>query len=539
MRRSHPDRRAGTWLLLAIACLTGLSCGRAADQNQSSDPFPPPRPPAPASNLSLGAVLTTNAPGWAGVLPNAGVQGALVLAVLPGSPAERSGLVPGDVIVSIDRGVVEGAEGATRVLRAATESRRTLSFESRDGRRHIVESELEPARRPALAYLEQRLVRAPDTVTRYLVALLSDPSGAALPITQDLVRSEPDFAEGFAVHARTLLAALRRDGGKADVATTVKPQIQRALELDPLSGEVFASAARLLLDLGEPEAAEDAASQATVNNPGSATAHHLRGIANLRLGRPALALPDLHRAVELDPYAPELYADLASGYAILGQESSARATEQARSVLLAGGARSRLGSEARQVVLTASAVVMFVGVPLLLRGRRPDRRPKSPNVRASTRGPDRSVLAAEALGVLGLWSIAIPYAGPAFGLAPPAAPGLEIADHVIPGIVVAVASVAIVMGSLSPGPTTPHVRLLPAIIALAGLWTVSSHVGLVVQAAQQDRPWGLALFHSFPGPPILILAVVLHVLPRRRSHLPSHSAAGAVTPDARSARAQQ
>lgn len=86
-------------------------------------------------------------PGWLGIhavdqwleLPSGGAggrMGVLVLQVIPGSPAQRAGLMPLDVITSVDGRPVEGFEGLRRELgrRAAGER---LVLEVRRGERSL------------------------------------------------------------------------------------------------------------------------------------------------------------------------------------------------------------------------------------------------------------------------------------------------------------------------------------------------------------------------------------------------------------------
>ena len=49
-----------------------------------------------------------------------GPGGALVGTVRPGTPAERAGFKPGDVIVAVDGAPVGGAEALAQLLRTAT-----------------------------------------------------------------------------------------------------------------------------------------------------------------------------------------------------------------------------------------------------------------------------------------------------------------------------------------------------------------------------------------------------------------------------------
>jgi len=49
-------------------------------------------------------------------VPGAGQAGALVLEVMPGSPAEKAGLQPGDIIFSIDRQRLEAEQDLAQII---------------------------------------------------------------------------------------------------------------------------------------------------------------------------------------------------------------------------------------------------------------------------------------------------------------------------------------------------------------------------------------------------------------------------------------
>lgn len=74
-------------------------------------------------------------------------------------------------------------------------------------------------------------------------------------------------------------------------------------------------------------------------------------------------------------------------------------------------------------------------------------------------------------------------------------PTVELADHVIPGIVVAVASLWGVVTSrnpkLSAGPF-----FAAMVVLLAGLWMMATHMPLVAQAFRGDAPWAGTIYHT-------------------------------------------
>ncbi len=81
---------------------------------------------------------------------------------------------------------------------------------------------------------------------------------------------------------------------------------------------------------------------------------------------------------------------------------------------------------------------------------------------------------------------------------------VEVADHLVPGLVVLAAS-AVVLAIGRSRPVSGVVMLSAGmVIALAGLWMAATHIPLVAQAARHDAPWGGTLYHSASA--VLVLA---------------------------------
>ncbi len=116
------------------------------------------------------------------------------------------------------------------------------------------------------------------------------------------------------------------------------------------------------------------------------------------------------------------------------------------------------------------------------------------------------------LAALGLWSIAIPYVGPSLGLILDVPTRLEVADHAIPGVIVAA---SVLVSLRRPRLEAPRQAIFLTIAAgvafLAGLWMTSTHVPLLFDAAGGLVAWGTALFHSIPGLLVMLLALQLFV----------------------------
>ena len=114
-----------------------------------------------------------------------------------------------------------------------------------------------------------------------------------------------------------------------------------------------------------------------------------------------------------------------------------------------------------------------------------------------------------ALVVLSGWSILPPYLGPALGLDLNVSSTVEAVDHLIPGLVALAGSVlALVLARRGEADSTAALGALGA-CALAGLWETVSHVSLVLDAGDSQRPWDAVLLHATAGPAVLLLSLWL------------------------------
>ncbi len=86
-------------------------------------------------------------------------------------------------------------------------------------------------------------------------------------------------------------------------------------------------------------------------------------------------------------------------------------------------------------------------------------------------------------------------------------------DRAEAAVITASAVTALLLTGRSPSPWAFAVA--SALCLLAGLWATSTHVPLLIQAGQGTVLWGSALFHSTPGPIIMVVALfaLLRALP--------------------------
>lgn len=533
-RPVHGGRRR-TMVALALALsvvvpgCSGRSKNESASTGASADAAEAPRPPARSNGLVFGAILSTNSPAWAPVLDRDDVRGALVVAVVPSSPAAAAHIDVGSVIVAVDGQEIDGADQAGLLLRTTKEANHAVSLALPDGESRTVSVQLLASAPVSIAqYLQQTLARDGSPLSRYLYAQVTQDPDTARRLAGLVTHTAPLFAAGHLLEAQLALNASRRAAGKADLpaqdVAVIKDGVARATSLGGTSAEVLSASASILVALGEPVAALAYATRAAELDPGSAKASLAVGTAQLALGNGVSAVHSLRRAVELDPYNPALYAPLARAYQATGQLDAAKATEATFAVLRS---QSRPPSPASQTlkVAVALAVDMAIVVVLLsvLGGWRGSPRARGRRRERPAAKPVGSLV--EAMAALGAWSIVIPWVGPAFGYAPESVLRLEIADHVVPGIVLLVLAARclplLVDGRLDGWAQMP---ITAALFLVTGLWMTAAHLPLLVQAAHHVRSWNLAFFHSSAGLATLGVGGVLC----RRAWTGDHADVGAV-----------
>lgn len=478
--------------------------------------LPPPDPPMAPTGLSLGAIFTTNTPGWSAVLGRPSARGALVLAVLPGSAAESANLSPGDVVVAVDDREIRDADRASVVLRSPGPVDRVFSIVAPDGRPRVVRVRMRESAVSVAGYLSHRLAAEPDTVSRYLYAQTFAEPTEALRLAELIVRTAPEFAEGHALLARKRLDSVLGASDRTTPSGSPPPEtivevsalLRRAVDLDPLSADIAAADARAHRDLGQFDAAESSALRALDLDAGSAVAHHMLGAARLALGRPDAALTDLRLAVDLDPYRVDPYQDLARCYSALGMTAPARATERALSVLKSGGAKegprrsSTVGILAGIVALAAG-----IGGPVALSRRRVgssvDRGEHRP-----LRG-DRALELNEMLLVVGLWGMIGPVAARGFGLG--GAAGLDDATvgHFVPGLVILGSGIVGAISRISSAGRGSARYITTLVAALAGSWMLLTHLSVFTDVVGDPGSWWRLFFHASAALAALTLSAFL------------------------------
>jgi len=91
-----------------------------------------------------------------------------------------------------------------------------------------------------------------------------------------------------------------------------------------------------------------------------------------------------------------------------------------------------------------------------------------------------------------LWASLPKYSGPTLNVEP----AKEVADHVIPAVVVLLcAVVGLVASRRAQGPGA--LRFMAGMgVLLAGLWMMATHLPLVAEAMRDEAPWPATIYHT-------------------------------------------
>ncbi|HEX2258437.1 MAG TPA: tetratricopeptide repeat protein [Actinomycetota bacterium] len=318
--------------------------GREPAEKQASTEYPAPEAVDPPAALLFGTVVLTNEPGW-GLLMERGQEtgGALILDVLPDSPAHKLGLKPGDVISWIDGEELKNHEQLLVAFRGSKSGEHTMRVKRVDGSTETIEAKLVP---PAsdfslVSYLETRASTQPDPIVRFLLAEQLEDHDRAIELIRGLIGEHPQLAEGHALLARRLLTKLQAEAGEEtilDPSSSDLEEVTRAIDtavrLDPRAPSIYRARAQINLTMGQAEKAEEDARAALGMDDSSAETHYLLGTARLALGNAQDSLASLHSAVELDPYVVDYYASLALCYRQLGRDADATTTVEAAKAIV-------------------------------------------------------------------------------------------------------------------------------------------------------------------------------------------------------------
>lgn len=104
-----------------------------------------------------------------------------------------------------------------------------------------------------------------------------------------------------------------------------------------------------------------------------------------------------------------------------------------------------------------------------------------------------------------------PYLGPVLGLELDVPENVEVVDHVLPGVVVALCGGLTAHSARRDRGTQPSLTSLTlySTAFLAGLFQTATHVPLLFDAGEPLTPWAAVLLHGTLAPVITVIALWL------------------------------
>ncbi|MDX1570901.1 MAG: tetratricopeptide repeat protein, partial [Xanthomonadales bacterium] len=181
------------------------------------------------------------------------------------------------------------------------------------------ETQLRERYQPSLEAYEQLILGRQEVEKRTAEALAT-----AEAHFKKAIELDPNYSLAYVGLADTY--ALQRSYSDLTLEQSLElraPPIEKAIELDPLSGEAYTSKANLLMERGELERSEEAFERAVELNPSYARAYHWYSILLNDLGRYEEALETARKASELDPLSPIIGRNLAGALWDLGRVEEA------------------------------------------------------------------------------------------------------------------------------------------------------------------------------------------------------------------------
>lgn len=108
--------------------------------------------------------------------------------------------------------------------------------------------------------------------------------------------------------------------------------------------------------------------------------------------------------------------------------------------------------------------------------------------------------------MVGIWAALPRFVSPHLNVAS----SKEVADHVVPALVVIALSVAALVLAQRGGAPPMFMFVAGLVVCLAGLWMVATHVPLVAQAARGEpgATWAATVWHSGAAAAVAVLGIV-------------------------------
>jgi hypothetical protein len=278
----------------------------------------------------VGVSLATNSAGWEETLGTPAVDGAVILFVNPGSPAERAGLKRGDVITKVGGSVIRNDERARVGLRGRTGVPLRVTVARGSG---PIELSVTPG--PALdvdlvKLVDRLLEKDPKDPTNLLLrAQATGTVEEAITYVNRALDAAPDLVDALVFRARLFWSESLQINNETVVQEDRRraaADYRKALEIDPDATAALRSRATGALEVSEFDDAERDGLRAIGIDPTLPGAYYIVAVARYSVGRIRDAVAPAREAIRLDPYDATSYRLLALAFVALERTEDARMT---------------------------------------------------------------------------------------------------------------------------------------------------------------------------------------------------------------------
>lgn len=196
----------------ATACATadpGTIKGAIEEKKQAGKTQSIEVPSAPDATRTgrVGLQLSTNSAGWRKTLDTADVEGAAVLLVYPGSPAERAGFARGDVITRVGGSAIRNDERALVALRGRPGVALHVVVERATGPADLQVTPGPAIKADFVKLVDDLLAEKPADPTNLLLrAQASEDLRDSITYVNRALDVEPDFIDALVYRARLFWA---------------------------------------------------------------------------------------------------------------------------------------------------------------------------------------------------------------------------------------------------------------------------------------------------------------------------------------------
>jgi hypothetical protein len=313
--------------LLATSCGGGGTA--VPDINTAASKVSPPEP-LDTKRVGLpGLVVATNSPSLQRLAHAPEGEGAVVLFVEPGGPADGLGIGRGDLITNIGGKQVRNHPRTLTLLHDRPGTKIDVTFKHRDGNTRTVK--VEP-RKPLVASLRQYLnplvIASPkDPILRFVRAQVAGPFVSRVQDLDAALKVDRRFVEAI-----TLRASLIWDNRPSDQKNLVRYVNEAlngwktALQIDPNNTTTLTTRSTVLTSIGSSQQARRDAMKAIEVDNTYPRAYYALALAEAALKQPDKAAAPAAGAISLDPFVAPYWRLLASVFKQLKRTSDCSRT---------------------------------------------------------------------------------------------------------------------------------------------------------------------------------------------------------------------